>query len=166
MSSKYKIYDTSYPYFLTFSTVEWIDLFTRPIYKDIIIDCLRFHQERKGLEVYAFCLMSNHLHLIGRAPDLSGVIRDFKKFTANQLASAIAQNPQESRRSWLQWMLRSNGERNPHNVHIQVWQNDSHPIELSDGTRFLQRLHYVHENPVRAGICYAAEDYVYSSAAQ
>jgi len=163
----YRIRDQQALYFLTFTVVEWLDVFTRPLYKDIVIDSLRYCQQHKGLELYAYCLMSNHLHLIARAAEgveLSDIVRDFKKFTARQVFDAICTNPQESRRQWLTWTLRKQGEFNPKNTFIQLWQPHSHGVELRTEPMTQQRLNYIHQNPVRAGICYRAEDYVYSSA--
>ena len=91
-------------------------------------------------------------------------MRDFKKFTAKQVFQAIHTNQQESRRQWLEWVLHKQGEFNPRNTHIQLWQQPSHNVELLSQEMAQQKLDYIHQNPVRAGICYRAEDYVYSSA--
>ena len=154
-------------YFLTFTVVGWVDIFTRQAYRTIVIDSLRHCQQHNGLELYAYCLMSNHLHLIGRAAEgqeLGAIVRDFKKFTAARIFREIETLPQESRRGWLRWLFEREGARNPNNTHIQLWQQRSHGTELSTEAMVRQRLHYTHQNPVRAGICYQAEDYVYSSA--
>jgi putative transposase len=163
----YPIRDQQALYFLTFTVVEWLDVFTRPLYKDIVINSLRYCQQHKGLELFAYCLMSNHLHLIARADagyELSDIVRDFKKFTARRVFEAIATNPQESRRQWLEWCLRKQGEFNPKNTFIQLWQNHSHGVELRSEAMTRQKLNYIHQNPVRAGICFRGEDYLYSSA--
>jgi putative transposase len=163
----YPIRDQQALYFLTFTVVEWLDVFTRPLYKDIVINSLRYCQQHKGLELFAYCLMSNHLHLIARADagyELSDIVRDFKKFTARRVFEAIATNPQESRRQWLEWCLRKQGEFNPKNTFIQLWQNHSHGVELRSEAVTRQKLNYIHQNPVRAGICFRGEDYLYSSA--
>jgi len=154
-------------YFLTFTVVNWINLFTRPCYNDVVIDSLRFCQEKKVLELYAYCLMSNHLHLIAHAADdyaLSDIVRDFKKFTSHTLFKMVETNQQESRQKWLSWLFRSEGAFNSNNEVAQIWQQRSHHVELSTEEMVRQRLNYTHLNPVRAGICYQAEDYVYSSA--
>ena len=54
-------------HFLTFATVGWIDIFTRKIYKDILIESLQYCQREKGLELYSYVIMTNHVHLIARA---------------------------------------------------------------------------------------------------
>ena len=84
MGLKNKIY-RGYLYFLTLTVIDWVDIFIRPDYKHIIVDSLRHCQNEKGLELYAWCLMSNHLHLIAAVREenrytLSDILRDFKKF--------------------------------------------------------------------------------------
>lgn len=64
MSIKYKIRDQSQLHFLTFAVVEWIDVFTRNEYKDVLIESLKYCQKQKGLLLYAYCIMTNHVHLI------------------------------------------------------------------------------------------------------
>ena len=99
---RYLITDQNACYFLTFTVVDWVDVFIRPVYKQIqiIVDSLNFCIEKKGLVVFGWCLMTNHLHLIAEAKDeykLSHIIRDFKKFTAHSLLKAIEDEP-ESRK--------------------------------------------------------------------
>ena len=163
----YRIRNQQGLYFITCTVVEWADIFTRPIYKDIIIESLRYCQKSKGLELFAYCVMSNHLHLIARAADdhnLSDIMRDFKKYTAKRIFENLHANPQESRRFWLEWLFKNAASFNQRNTNIQLWQQPSHSIELLSEAVTQQKLNYIHQNPVRAGICYRAEDYVYSSA--
>ena len=101
MSESYKIRDQDKIYFVTFSVVQWIDVFTRPVYRDILIKNLKYCQENKGLELYSWCIMSNHVHFVGKAKEgfeLSNILRDFKRHTSKQLLWAIQENPQESRK--------------------------------------------------------------------
>ena len=93
------------------STVYWLDVFTRRLYKDIIIESLEYCKEEKGLIIHAYVIMSNHLHLIiSKKEDakqkLAEIIRDLKKYTAMQIIKAISENPQESRKEWLLWMFK------------------------------------------------------------
>jgi putative transposase len=169
MSTKYKIRSKEDLYFLTFSVVGWIDVFTRKEYKDIVLQSLCYCMQNKGLELYAFCIMPNHVHLIAGIKadkNLSEVLRDFKKFTSYAIIKAIEENQQESRKEWLLWMFKKFGERNRNNTTYQFWQQENHPISLSNNLLQEQKLEYLHQNPVRAGICFAPEDYVYSSASQ
>ena len=101
--SGYRITNQHGLHYLTLTTVGWIDVFSRQIYRDHIIDSLKFCQENKGLVVYAYVIMSNHLHLITHSKEpfqLSDTLRDFKKYTAKQIIETI-QSPKESRKDWL-----------------------------------------------------------------
>ncbi|GAA4306816.1 REP-associated tyrosine transposase [Nibribacter koreensis] len=166
MSRSYKIRDQQKLYFVSFATVNWIDVFTRRAYKDIFVESLHYCIKNKGLEVYAWCLMSNHAHLIigSQGENLEHILRDLKRHTSKEITKAIASNPQESRKSWMLWLFERAGQRNPNNTHFQFWQQQNHPIELSSNEMIEQRLEYVHQNPVLAGWVEEPEHYLYSSA--
>lgn len=102
MTTGYQIKDQSGLYYLTLQIVDWVDIFTRPVYRDIVIDSLRHCIHNKGLQVFAYVIMSNHVHLVSQSSigDLSGTIRDFKKYTSNKMLETIEMMP-ESRREWL-----------------------------------------------------------------
>jgi putative transposase len=165
MGLKNKIAD-GYLYFLTLTVVDWIDVFTRPAYRHLLLDSLRHCQHHKGLELYAWCLMSNHLHLIASAKEgtrLSDVLRDFKKFTSKALVQAIEQEP-ESRREWMLHRFAFAAKCNPKIKGYQFWQEGNEAKEIHTNEFLLQKLHYLHQNPVRAEIVEEAEQYLYSSA--
>jgi putative transposase len=163
----YKIRNQHAAHFITFAVIEWVDVFTRKIYADIIVESLQFCQKEKGLKIHAWCIMSNHLHLIVSTKEdilLSNVLRDFKKFTASKIINAIEQNKKESRRNWMLWIFKSAGAKNNRNTNYQFWQQDNHPIECSTNEILQTRMAYLHENPIRAGFVLHEWDYVYSSA--
>src|SRR5688500_3319325 len=113
MSEKYKVRDQDRPYYVTFATEGWVDVFTRQEYRDILFESLKFCQAEKGLVIYAWCLMTNHLHMIvGRnaAFGIDEIIRDFKKYTSVQICRAIESNPRESRRNWMLSIFRAAAE--------------------------------------------------------
>lgn len=100
MSRKHKFHNPDGVYFVTLTVTKWVDVFTRNEYKNIIIENLEYCQKHKGLEIFAWCIMTNHVHLIIRTQDdfiVSDVLRDFKKFTSKAILSAIKNNIQESR---------------------------------------------------------------------
>jgi putative transposase len=86
-----------------------------------------------------------------------------KKFTAQQLIKAI-QNPAESRRDWMLALFKRAGSKNPNNETYQFWIQDNHPVYLYSLKFVIQKLNYIHDNPVRAGFVTSAHDYLYSSA--
>ena len=166
-TSSYRIKDETAIYFLSISTVEWIDVFTRKSYKDIIVDSLSYCQDFKGLLLYAWVIMSNHIHLVVQAKDgylLSAIIRDFKKFTSKQIIKVI-QEEEESRKDWLLFMMRKAGRQNSKKQRYQLWRNDNHPIELYTNVVIDQKIDDIHQNPVVENIVLNEEEYVYSSIA-
>ena len=166
MSTKYKFSDQHQLYFVIFAGVNWIDLFIRNEYKEIMLASWRHCQAKKGLEIYGWCIMSSHIHMvIGTHGDkLENIMRDMKKHTSTALKEAIKNHPGESRREWMLWMMERAGKENIKNQNFQLWQQDNHPIELPTPKILHQKLDYIHYNPVVAGIVEKPEDYLYSSA--
>jgi len=167
MSRNYKFRNPEGVYFISFAVVNWLDVFTRSEYKNILIDSLHYCQREKGLEVFAWCIMTNHVHLIFRsvgkqAPEL--LIGDFKRFTSKAVVKAITENPQESRKEFLLNQFLQAGKQSSNVKTYQFWQHDNRPIELWSSKVIEQKLDYVHQNPVEGGLVFRAEDYPYSSA--
>jgi putative transposase len=153
-------------YYVTLTVVGWIDVFTRKEYVYELINNLKYCQESKGLEIYAYVIMSNHIHLIARTNDkkLNELLGNFKSFTAKKLIKMIEKNQQESRKEWLLYMFEYYGKGNKQNKKYQFWQNGNHPIELYSLPIIEQKIKYIHNNPVKQGFVAKPEDYLYSSA--
>jgi putative transposase len=162
----YKIRNQAATHFITFAVVEWVDVFTRKDYRDIVLDSIRHCQAERGLLLHCWCIMSNHVHLIASAKncDLSEILRDFKKFTSKQIIKAIEENQHESRREWMLKIFRQHGESNIRNTNYQFWRQDNQPQELYSSAFIFQKINYIHNNPVEAGIVDKPEQYLYSSA--
>ncbi len=158
---------TDETYFITTTVTDWIDVFTRPAYKDIVVDSLRYCQRNKGLKVYAWVLMTNHLHIIASATQnctLADIMRDFKKFTAKRLLTEIANNQQESRSEWMLRRFGFAGANRKEPGSFCLWQQGYHPELLHSRDFYLQKLNYIHNNPVKQAIVAQPEHYLYSSA--
>ncbi|MHB9055781.1 MAG: REP-associated tyrosine transposase [Paludibacteraceae bacterium] len=167
MSRNYKFHNPEGVYFVSFAVVEWIDLFTRNEYKDILLDSLRYCQREKGMEIYAWCIMSNHVHLIFRSikdekPEL--LLGSFKSFTSKALVKTMKENLQESRKEWLLKQFEDAGKKSSNVKQYQLWRHDNKPIELWSNKVLDEKLNYIHNNPVEEGLVFNPEQYVYSSA--
>ncbi len=163
---RYFITDQHAIYFLTFTVVDWIDVFTRPVYKAIITDSLTHCVTAKGLEIFAWVLMTNHLHLVARtnAPHrISDFMRDFKKFTSKKIVAAIQYEP-ESRREWMLPKMRYHALSTRRAENFKFWTDENHAVLLDKLDRLEQRINYTHYNPVRQGIVALPHEYLYSSA--
>jgi len=166
MSRKYKFQNPTAAYFVSFATVYWLDVFTRQEYFSILEEAVTYCRAEKGMEVLAYCFMPSHVHFVFRSvhEDPSGLLRDFKGFTARKLIKAIEDNPQESRKEWLLWMMERAGKKKSNVSKRQFWQQHNKPIELWSGKVLKQKIDYTHNNPVESGLVYKPEEYVYSSA--
>ena len=164
MPTGYQIKDQEAVHYFTLQIVRWVDIFTRPVYKDIVIDSMKFCQKEKDLEIYAYVIMTNHIHIIAKSGivDLSGTIRDFKKFTSKKIIEKI-QEIQESR-DWMLDIFKFEAEKHKRNTGYQLWTHENHAVYLYSNDFINEKIEYIHENPVRAGIVENAEDYLYSSA--
>jgi REP element-mobilizing transposase RayT len=165
MPTGYQIKDQSAAYYMTFQVVFWIDLFTRQMYREIVIESLKYCQKEKGLEIFAWVIMSNHIHLLARSSEnnLSGVIRDFKKFTSKAFIEKISA-ADESRKEWMLRLFKHAAGRQNKNGNFQVWTHENHAVEVYGNSFIQSKVDYIHDNPVRAGIVRNAQDYKYSSA--
>ncbi len=166
MSTKYKFYNKEGLYFISFATVYWIDVFVREIYFDELVKSLDYCRKNKGMELFAWCIMPSHVHIVFKAKDNnpSEIIRDFKKYTSKKLQALLTELGDESRREWILWMMQRAGAKNSNVKGRQFWQQDNHPIELWSPDVIDQKINYIHQNPVVSGFVCEAHHWKYSSA--
>jgi REP element-mobilizing transposase RayT len=151
-------YPTEWPQYFTATIKDWLPLLNIDKYKNIIIDSLHFMVENKRIELNAFVVMTNHIHLIWQplpGHSLFSIQLSFMKFTAQQIKFALIKdnNP-----------LLGKCRVNKKDRAFQIWKRNPLSIELSSQNVFLQKLEYIHDNPVKAGLCLYPEEYHYSSA--
>ncbi len=165
MTTSYQIKDQQGIYFLTFRIIEWIGIFTRQAYQDIVINSLKYCVKNKDLRLFAYLIMSNHLHLIVQSlnGNLSNTIRDFKKYSSKKIVETM-QEINESRKNRILNHFKFNAGLTSRNERYQVWNRENHAEELYSSDFMEVKVNYLHMNPVRAGIVYRPEDYIYSSA--
>ena len=168
MSIKYKFHDPGAIYFVSFAVVGWIDVFTRSVYSDLLLESLTYCRKEKGLNLHAWVIMSNHVHLIVSSREgylLSDIMRDLKKYSSFRIVKEIRESTIESRKEWMLYLFAKAGQQNSNNKNFQFWRQDNHPIELDPHLNmFEERIDYLHNNPVKAGWVTNASDYLYSSA--
>jgi len=166
MSERYKFRNPDGIYFVTPTLVGWIDVFTRKIYCELILDSLHYCQQHKGLVVHAWVIMPSHLHLIisrnGEA-ELWEIMRDFKKFTSKAIVNIAYEIP-ESRREWMIDQFKLAGEPLNRIKNYKVWRDGNHPKELKYDSMMNQKLNYLHNNPVVSGYVDEPHEWKWSSA--
>jgi len=148
MSRKYKFYNPDGVYFVSFAVQGWVDIFTRNSYKNILVENLQYCHDNKGLEIFAWCIMTNHVHMVIRAKEdfnLPDILPDYKKFTSKTIIKAITENIQESRKDWLLEQFKTSEG-------FRFWRADNKPIELWSNGVINQKIDYIHQNPVEEGL--------------
>ena len=158
--SRYTIYEPAAPHFLTCTVINWLPLFTRPDTAQIILDSLIYLQENRGLRLYAYVLLENHLHLVAQADDLAKEVSSFKSYTAKMLVRYFEQH---SVTRILQQLHKHKKQHKKDRQH-QVWQEGSYPQLLQNHEMLLQKIEYIHCNPVKRGYVEKPEHWRYSSA--
>ncbi len=147
-----------HPQFFTATILEWKHLLRFDSYKTIITDSMSFLVREKRVAIYAFVIMRNHIHLIWQmlgGHQRQNVQRDFLKFTAQRMKADMSMTrPAELEK------FRVNAK----DREFQIWERNPLSIDLYTTRVFCQKLNYIHQNPVRKGICSLSTDYRFSSA--
>jgi REP element-mobilizing transposase RayT len=158
----YTFTDAAEIYFCTDVTIGWQYVFTSIEFFSAIIDSLKYCQLHKGLRLHGYVIMPNHVHTVLSAGDgdLSGVVRDYKRFTSTKISELL----QESENNRLLRYFSRAAKRAGRGNTFKIWQAGSQPEPILSHGFFLQKLNYIHENPVRKGFVSRPEHWTYSSA--
>lgn len=157
--SRYKIHETHYPYFITSSFSHGISLFADPEIASIVLDSFVYIQQEFDVNLYAYVLMHNHFHCILEGEDISAAVKKFKSFTARRIIDYL----QSQNRMLLLKQLRVGTSESADKTY-KVWQEGFHPKQINEPSVMIQKINYIHYNPVRAGFVDAVIDWRYSSA--
>lgn len=158
--SRYKVLDNERPYFLTCTIVNWLSFFSKPEIVQIILDSFRFLQKNGRLTLYAYVIMENHLHLIAASQDLATEIGDFKSYTARSIVDFL----KAQKATWILRQLQYHRLRHRKDRQYQFWQEGSHPQQIQNVGMMVQKIEYIHNNPVKRGYVDEPCHWRYSSA--
>ena len=153
--------DENLPYFCTITVLDWIPVLIESRYIDPIIESLSYCRANKGLQLFAYVVMPNHLHMIAAANDLHEVMRDFKRFTSRRIHERLVA---DGRETVLNWLERAAHEARRARGEFSFWEDGFHPQAIYTTDVLDQKLRYLHENPVRKGLVRSPEDWWFSSA--
>ncbi len=158
--SRYKIYNPQQPHFLTNTILNWIPIFTRPATVNIILESFQYLQQHHQLKLYGFVILENHMHWLAQSENLPKDIQRFKSYTAKM----IIRHLQQQRQTKLLKQLAFYKKQHKTDRQYQLWEEGSHPEEIQGEQMLLQKLEYIHLNPVKRGYVDYASDWRYSSA--
>ncbi len=160
MRSRYKITTEAGIYFVTSTIVEWLPVFTTKPYFDLMLQSLTFCRRHKDLQLFSYVILDNHFHLIVGSPHLGQILTDFKKFTARKIVDQLT----AERKGWLLNQLAYYKKRYKTKSDYQVWQEGLHPQLIHSHEMLVQKIEYIHYNPVKRGLVAAPEHWLHSSA--
>ncbi|MEX0719961.1 MAG: transposase [Balneolaceae bacterium] len=157
--SRYKFRENHYPYFITSSIIEGYSLFADPMIAEILLTSLDYMQQEKGVDVFAYVLMHNHIHLIAEHEELQDNLKKMKSFTARSIIDYLKKT---NKKRWLN-KLRIHKLSHHADNEFQVWQEGLHPKQVFNQQMMLQKIEYIHFNPVKAGFVSSPLHWRYSS---
>jgi putative transposase len=157
--TRYKVYSQGCPHFLSSSIVNWIPLFSDPDQVEVLLTALRFLHEENRLRLHGYVIMENNFHLVASSAHFERDMRSLKSYSAKGFLSLLESKQHLTRLEELKWRkLRHKQEQT-----YQVWQEGYHPQQISSYEMLLQKLDYIHENPVRRGYVDDPAHWRYSS---
>lgn len=149
---------TEWPQFYTATILNWQPLLQQNKYKDIIIESLQFCVKENKVKLYAFVIMSNHIHLIWQPLHPTSKVKlqhSFMTYTAQKIKEDLKICNAD---------LLENFKVDLKDRTYQIWERNALTVDLFTPKVLHQKIAYVHNNPVKGGLCLNAEDYFYSSA--
>jgi len=158
--SRYRVYDSDYPYFITSSLVEGYPIFSNPQAAQVVLDALNFMQTKRTAKVYAYVIMDNHIHMVVQGDNLPKQIQTFKSWTARAIIDLFSDNGHYSQ---LYKLKKAKNPTHIDSVH-QLWQKGFYPKQIVSDEMMIQKIEYIHNNPVKRGFVDRPEDWRYSSA--
>ena len=156
--SRYKIYETHYPYFITSSCSQGISFLADPEIAHIVLESLTYVQKEFKVSLYAYVIMHNHIHCIMMGEDISSTIKKFKSYTARRIVDYLNAGGHKLLLKKLRITDSENGEHR-----YRVWQEGFHPKQISNNSVMIQKVNYIHYNPVKSGFVDNTVDWRYSS---
>jgi REP element-mobilizing transposase RayT len=158
--SRYKFCESHYPHFMTCTIVAWLPVFATPKFADIVFNSWRFLQAEREIDIIAYVVLENHLHWIAVGPELGKRVNEFKSFTARRIIDSMQQMKYETLLQELAFFKK----REKHDQEYQLWQQGSHPQVIEDEKVMIQKIEYIHNNPVKRGYVADPVHWRYSSA--
>ena len=158
--SRYKIYEPTHPHFITCTILHWIPIFTRTQTTEIIFNSLKFLQKEDNLVVYSYVILENHLHLIASSDDIGLSMKKFKSFTAKEILKYLQKENAKTILDQLAFYKKAHKTK----AQYQLWQEGIAPKLIQSEKMMIDRINYIHNNPVKAGFVANPEDWIYSSA--
>jgi len=158
--SRYKIYEPTHPHFITCTILHWIPIFTRVETTDIIFESLKYLQQSDNLKIYSYVILENHLHLVASSDDIGKSMKKFKTHTAKEILKLLQDRGVKTILEQLAFYKKAHKK----NTTYQLWQEGIQPKLIQGEKMMIDRINYIHNNPIKRGYVDEAVHWRYSSA--
>ena len=158
--SRYKIYEPTHPHFLTCTILHWLPIFTNKDSVQIIIDSLKYLQKQDNMKIYAYVILENHLHLIASSNDIGKTMQKFKSYTACELLKLLKEKNVKTLLEQFAFYKKAHKKH----TEYQIWEEGFHPKLIQSEKMMIEKINYIHQNPIKRGYVDRAEHWRYSSA--
>ena len=158
--SRYKIYESTHPHFITCTVLHWIPIFTNKESVQIILESLRYLQNDHNFKLYAYVILENHLHLVASSDAIAKDMARFKSYTAREILNLLQKRNIKMILDQLAFYKKA------HKVdrEFQVWQEGMQPKLIQSEQMMIEKINYIHNNPIKRGYVDEAKHWRYSSA--
>ena len=159
MAHRYLISQDSPVLYITTVTKNRLPVFRTDQMKEVLCRAIDEARKSAGFLLFAYVIMIDHMHLLTSRPSTtSDVLRVLKGLTARRIIDYLKAN------SYFDSLAKLQHQKQDRNYRYSVWQTEKNVLPIVSEGMFMEKLNYIHQNPVRAGLVENARDYRWSSA--
>ncbi len=159
MPHRFQISRDSQALYITLNTKNRLPVFRKDEIRKVVCEAIDEARKSAGFLLFAYVIMIDHLHVITDQPKpISEVLRVLKGITARRVIDYLKEQNYSASLAKLQHEVRDR------NYRYSLWQTEKNVYPIFSEGLFMQKVNYIHNNPVRAGMVERAIDYRCSSA--
>jgi putative transposase len=159
MAHRYIISQDSPVLYITLVTNDRLPVFKSEQMKEVLCRAMDEARKSAGFLLFAYVIMKDHVHLLTSRPSTtSDVLRVLKGLTARRVIDYLKAN------NYFDSLAKLQHQEQDRNYKYSLWQTEKNVLPIFSEGMFMEKLNYIHQNPVRAGLVEKARDYRWSSA--
>ena len=148
-------------YYLTSVAHNRLPIFQKDAIKQVVCDAFDEARKSAGILIFAYVIMFDHTHVLtDNAREMNEVLRYLNGISAKRVIDHLKENGYES--SLIKLRIQERGKNHKHSV----YKHHPNALRITGEDAFMQKVNYIHLNPVRAGLVEHPDDYLFSSARQ
>ena len=159
MAHRFLISHDSPVLYITVVTKDRLPVFRTDWMKEFL--CLALDEARKsaGILLFAYVIMWDHMHLLtSRNSTTANVLRVLKGITARRVIDHLKE------KGHLSSLAKLEHQEQKRNHRYSLWQTEKNVLPIFSEGMFMEKMNYIHQNPVKEALSERAEDYRWSSA--